>query len=271
VVLQSSDVQRRLSGAAVVLVGEHHGTPEHHALQQRVALSLARQRGSSRVVAAIEWLPRSARLALRGWLAGSEDATALSEAVAWQGVWGHDFDAYRPFFEALRAAGIAIEPVNAEPGLARAVARGIELDATQKALLPPLDSGDDAHRAWFAEQMRAMHGHHGAHHGAAAPDGAEAQARMARLYRAQLVWDETMARNIVSLLNEGFEQVVACAGMGHTTRGLGIAARLGSHAWLVVHPVMSLDDAMVRVADRPYPEREADLFWVPSAMQPTTR
>lgn len=266
-VLPQHEVIARLHAVEVILVGEHHGTAAHHALQGNVALSLAASGAKGSTVAAIEWLPHSARLAVRGWLGGNEAVDALAVATAWRETWGHDFDAYAGFFERLRRAGVAIEPINAEPGLARAVARGLELEPEKLALLPPLDSGTPAHRAWFEEQMSGMHGHH--HHGAG--QTSEAVARMDRLYRAQLVWDETMARNVLTLLQDGFERVVVCAGMGHTTRGLGVPARLGNRSRLIIHPVESTAEALARASNVQMPGREADIFWVPPSGQVAIR
>ncbi len=247
----------RLAEARVVLVGEAHGTASHHRFQATVAQALG-----SRAVAAVEWLPHSARFAVAGWLLSAESPEAFFDAIDWRRLWGHGTDAYAPFFSAMRGARIPVVPINAEPVLARAVARGTPLAPEDAARLPPLDTGSDAHRDWFFAQMAglgAAHGHGGAHGPGADPD------RLERMYRAQLVWDETMAGH-VRRLAEVHAPVVVCAGTGHTTRALGIAARLGELSFVIVHPAASLDEARARSRDVAFPEREADLFAVvPSA------
>jgi len=246
-------VYERLGAVEVVFVAEAHGEPAHHRLQAALVMALARHHGG-RTVAAVEWLPASARGALTAWLAGFEDVERLRAAVAWDDVWGHSFAAYVPFFETLRAARIAIEPINAEPGLARAIARGETLDAAQMALLPRLDTGTPEHQSWFEQQMSSMAGHGHGH--AVGPGGME------RLYRAQLVWDEVMAANVIRLL-EDKAHVVVCAGSGHITRALGVPSRIGAASHLIVMPLATLADVHARAADAPFPTREADLFWVP--------
>lgn len=252
--LSAGEALARLREARVVLVGEAHGTASHHALQAFIAGALNASGQPS--AAAVEWLPHSARFAVAGWLRSAEPVDAFFDAIGWARLWGHAAAAYAPFFDAMRAAGIPVVPVNAEPGLARAVARGTELSPEDAARLPPLDSGTDAHRRWFFAQMTGLgsaHGHGGAHGQGHDPE------RLERMYRAQLVWDETMARHVRALA-ERYATVVVCAGTGHTTRGLGIPARLGGLPARVVHPASSVDEAQSRSVDGDFPDREADLF-----------
>lgn len=227
---------------------------------------------------AVEWLPQSARLAVNGWLASTEPVEALGEAVGWARVWGHELEAYAPVLEAVRRLGFALVPVNAEPGLARLVARnGVAGVPPERAgELPPLDSGNAAHRAWFfgvMEQLHAAgHGHGHGHgqgqgqgHGPEKPDDL-----LERLYLAQLVWDESMARRVVALSAE-LARVIVFAGSGHIGFGFGIPERLGTLERLVVLPAESLAEARSRALDAPLSDgrggadaryREADLFAV---------
>lgn len=255
-VLSPDEVLARLTAARVVLVAEEHANPAFHAVQAEVVEVLERlavaSGDASGVALAIEWLPASSRATLEGWSAGDAAVEALRVATRWDEVWGHAFEAYEPLLLRVRAARVPILPINAEPGLARLVARGgVEgVPPERRAELPPLDSGNDAHRAWFAERMRdAGHGH--------AVEGAALE----RFYLAQLVWDETMAANVRAAA-ASYEHVVVAAGAGHVERGLGIAARLGPLRSLIVMPVADRADLAAHVSDAPFPDREADLLWL---------
>lgn len=273
-----SEARRRMLAARVVLVGEKHAEARSMATHAAVLSLLAEESRTSAV--AVEWLPQSARLAVRGWLASSEPVEALGEAVGWARVWGHALAAYAPVLEAVRRLGFSLVPVNAEPGLARLVARhGVDgVPPERAAELPPLDSANAAHRAWFfgvmAQLDAAGHGHghghghahgHGHGHGPRGPDDL-----LERLYLAQLVWDESMARRVVALSAE-FARVIVFAGSGHVGFGFGIPERLGALERLVVLPAESLAEARSRALEAPLSDgrgesgtryREADLFVV---------
>jgi uncharacterized iron-regulated protein len=254
-VVAPDELDRRLAAARVVLVGEEHANPAFHAVQEEVLWRVAKL-VSGRVAMGVEWLPRSTRPALEGFLGASPPASldALRAAVRWDELWGHDFQAYRPLLGAARRLGVAIVPLNAEPGLARLVAKGgVErVPPERRAELPPLTSGSEAHRAWFAARMEAAEKQH--------PGHAVTGEALERYYLAQLVWDETMA---AALREAAASQVVvAFAGLGHVERGLGIPARLGDLPCLVIVPVPSLAEAERRAREADFPEREADLFWV---------
>lgn len=259
-----AEARRRILSARVVLVGEKHAESRSMATHNAVLSLLSDEARTSAV--AVEWLPHSARLAVNGWLASTEPVEALGEAVGWARVWGHELAAYAPVLESIRRLGFALVPVNAEPGLARLVARhGADGVPPERAVeLPPLDSANAAHRAWFfgvMEQLGAAgHGHgHG-----------QDKDVLERMYLAQLVWDESMARRVVALSAE-LARVVVFAGSGHIGFGFGIPERLGALEKLVVLPAESLADARSRALDAPLSDgrgeagsryREADLFVV---------
>ncbi|MFO0748689.1 MAG: ChaN family lipoprotein [Myxococcota bacterium] len=246
----------RLGAVDVVLVGEEHGTPDFQATQLQVA-QVARVADYRSI--GVEWLPWSLRPTLAAFRGPSSPDVlrALYAAVDWPHTWGYAFSSYAPIFAWALDASMPVEPLNARPEIAHAVATDTvsSLPEALRAEVPPLDSGSDAHRAWFRARMAAAaHGSpHGHGHGPLDDAGLE------RFYRAQLVWDETMAGHVVALAGSG--KVVVFAGIGHTERALGIPARLGSLRYLVVRPVADEDEARVRVKDADFPEREADILW----------
>lgn len=260
-----AEVVARLGRARVVLVGEKHAEPNSMAVH-RVVLNMVAAQSTGSVAVAVEWLPNSARLAASGWIHSQEPVSSLGDAASWGRVWGHDLAAYAPVLEDIRHLGLGLAPINAEPGLARFVARqgpdGVPPE--RAAELPPLTSGNDAHRAWFYAVMEEMAAHgHGAH-------GGSTEDTLARLYLAQLVWDETMARHVATLADE-HTQVVVLAGTGHIGFGFGIPERLPELDKLVILPAESIEDAQRRMRDAPLSNgraearaalREADLFVV---------
>lgn len=258
-VLGDAALTDRLAASDVVLIGEQHAEPLSMAVH--VAVLEAAARLARPVVVAVEWLPGSARLAVKGWLSSDEPVESLGDAVGWDRVWGHELTAYAPVLEAARRLGCEVVPVNAEPGLARLVARGgvAGVPDERRAELPPLDTANERHRAWFFDVMREM----AAHHPAAGAHGQGGDEALERMYLAQLVWDETMSGRVAALAGAP-TLVVVMAGQGHIGRGYGVPERLPERlSRLVVLPASDLDEARSRASGAPFPDREADLFAVP--------
>ncbi len=211
-----------LADAAIVVVGERHGDPMFHEVQRQVVLHARRHR--PKVAVAVEWLPHTAGQVVDAWMrTPAKTVDELAQAVGWKAIWGHNLDAYRRLLETTRQNAVELRPVNAPPGISRLVARsgGKPVDGKWRHAVPPLTSGTEAHFNYFAGLMRAAgHGHH---HGLD-------ESSLRRLYRAQLVWDETMAYEVNRLRRSLGENtiIIVFAGIGHTDFGHGIPARLST-------------------------------------------
>ncbi|TNF26570.1 MAG: hypothetical protein EP329_21040 [Deltaproteobacteria bacterium] len=259
--LSDADVAGRLADVRCIYVAEQHAVPAYHAVQRAVLERLARAGRS--VVVGVEWLPASSREIVETWLAGDEPVEALAAALDWEHRWGHDFAAYAPIFAWARAHRVDVVPVNAERGLAREVARTplAELSEETRAALPPLDTGNPRHRALFDAMMHAAMSGHGGH--------ALPALVLDRYYMAQLVWDETMSRNVATLLTDPAHPdraVVVFAGLGHIRFGLGVPQRvlaLTGQPYAIVLPTPAdALDAQAWTGATAYPDREADILWV---------
>jgi uncharacterized iron-regulated protein len=219
------EVLSRARATPVVMIGEQHDQATHHALQADVVAALASD-GPSLVVG-LEMLPWERQEALDAFNAGRLDAEGLAAAVDWKSTWGFDFSLYAPIFRAGHERGATFRALNPPRALVRAVrAKGVEgLSAAERAILPELDLGDDAHRAWFRglfqspDSAGSARERHGPHH-------AMDDAAFAGFYAAQVTWDEAMAQTTVRALEDGARQVVVIAGAGHVARGRGVPQRV---------------------------------------------
>ena len=241
--------------ARVLYVAERHGDPVSHRAQLQVA-TMAATVGP--VVVAVEWLPASSQPTLDAWIAGKIPDGELPTRLRWRKLWGHPWKAYAPIFHWCRRRRVPMVALNAEPGLARAVGRGGPLTTAQKNQLPALNTGTAAHRARFDEMMRAAAGAHSHHF---------TPARLAAYYRAQLVWDETMATNVSAILRRVSRDtvVVVCAGGGHLLYRFGLPERVvGAPDALVVRPV---SDTPTEPEPSRSGRRRADWLWVVSDAQ----
>ena len=197
----------------IIYVAETHDNPASHRVQFELLRAVA-QRYPGRTALAMEMFIPAQQASLDAWVAQELDEKSFLKV--WYSNWKMDIAYYREILDYCQAAGIPILGINAEKSLIQAVARKdfAELSAEEQARLPAtLDLADPYHQALTA----AIFGGH-------------AQgARLAGFQRAQTLWDETMAENIVRFLaspqGDDFHLLVF-AGGNHVRNGYGIPRRV---------------------------------------------
>lgn len=211
--LTFDDVLARARTAQVVVVGEQHDQAVHHELQRRVVAALVAP--NVRLAVGFEMLSWGFQEPLDRLATGKLDPDAFAAEIDWKKAWGFPFELYRPVFVAAVEGGARLVALNAPRELVRAVRqKGLaNLSADELQKLPDLDVGDPLHREWFA--------------GIFAAGGHEmAQSEVEAFYVAQVLWDESMADRAARALDDGAEQVIVLAGVGHVARGRGIPQRV---------------------------------------------
>lgn len=197
----------------IVYVAETHDNPAAHRVQLDLLRAVA-QRYPGRTAIAMEMFIPAQQASLDAWVAQELDEKSFLKV--WYSNWKMDIAYYREILDYCRAAGIPILGINAEKSLIQAVSRKdfAELSEEDQARLPAtLDLADPYHQTLTA----AIFGGH-------------AQgARLAGFQRAQTLWDETMAENIVRFLaspqGDDFRLLVF-AGGNHIRNGYGIPRRV---------------------------------------------
>lgn len=211
------DVLGRASATGVVLLGEVHDDPEHHAWQLRVASAL-HARGRPLVIG-VEMLPRSAQPALDRWVAGASSEAEFLQAVRWTETWGHDPELYLPLFRFARDRRIPMLALNVDRGLIAKVGRvgwqAVPV-AEREGVGDPAPPAE-AYRRSLAEVF-ADHG---------GPPGGGDPGRLERFVQAQTTWDRAMAEAIAAGSAARPTAVIAgIVGRGHIEHGWGIPHQL---------------------------------------------
>ncbi|MDP2343687.1 MAG: ChaN family lipoprotein [Deltaproteobacteria bacterium] len=252
--LSFSAVLERLRESKVVVVGEQHDQASHHELQRRVVQAMAGD--GPGLVVGLEMLSWEHQPELDRFNQGDVDADGLRDAVDWKKAWGFDFGLYEPIFNVGHTGGARFLALNAPRGLVRSIRRqGLDgLSPSDRAMVPELDLGDPLHRAWF-ERIFSSAGHPLK---AADVDG---------FYRAQVLWDESMADRAATAIKEGARQVIVLAGAGHVANGRGIPQRverrLGVRVLAVV-PMSGVDNGnAVEAIQKAVRAGEGDILVVP--------
>jgi uncharacterized iron-regulated protein len=204
----------RLGLAPLVILGEVHDNPEHHAAQAWL-VSAIRPKGL-----AFEMIPRSAEGAVARLRREGADTAALAAALDWEARGWPDFALYAPILAAAPAAevtGGAIDRAGARTAIdagAAAAARGlIGAAAARYGLDRPLDPADAAEAA--QEQVDA-------HCGAIPEDLA------ARMVEAQRLRDAAFADALLRARTLGGGAAVLIAGAGHAREDRGTPAALAA-------------------------------------------
>lgn len=201
-----------LAEARVIYVAETHDRESDHLYQFDLLRGL-RARG---VGYSLGWEMFEApqQPLLDAWARGNLTTEGLLEKTDWQQRWGRYSDVYEKILRWSRAENIDSIALNAPAALSGKLARGEALSPEERGQIPtgyrPIPGGFER----FSEQMGQN-----PHAGAAGAEG------LKRYYAAQLLWDQTMAENIVGYLRAHPDgKLVVLLGRGHVEGGYGVPA-----------------------------------------------
>jgi len=205
-----------LARADLVLIGERHDHPDHHALQARILEALVAR--GRRPAVAFEMLDGDDAQAVAAATQGGGDvptrAAALRVGVAWDESGWPDWALYAPVFEAALAAGLPIVAANLTRAELHALGHGgaAALPAGRRGALGLDAPADPEERHALAEQIREAHCGH-------APE-----AMLDRMVDVQRAWNAQLARALADPARaapEGAGAAVLIAGNEHVRRDRG--------------------------------------------------
>ena len=262
--LDLKDILPLLSASKHIYVGETHDSRADHQVQLSVLKTLAAM--GHQVVIGVEWLPHTSQGALSQWMAEPLNKENFLQLTDWDKVWGFDIELYWPILRWAHENRVPVIGLNAPHNLVFGFAQHGRAGLTpeDQALLPPLDSANEAHRAYFVDMMRkAAQSMQGANHHAGFEKHIDAY------YQAQLIWDETMAREVSELLRapeHRLHTIVVFAGRAHVDFGLGIPERvlaLSKHDYLTISPATQDHPPTTEAEEQEKgrPVARAHMFW----------
>lgn len=230
-----------LARADLVLVGERHDHPDHHALQARLLEALAAR--GRRPAVAFEMLDADDAPALAAALATPGDAAARAEAIRaavdWDASGWPAWALYAPVFAAALAADLPVVAANLARGERHAIARGgaAALPAARRAALGLGAPADPAERAALVEQIREAH------------CGRAPESHLERMVDVQRAWNAQLARALADAARSTPENVggaVLIAGNEHVRRDRGAPrwlARFAPDAQVATVGLLEVDPA----------------------------
>lgn len=201
----SAEFWDSLLAADVIYIGERHDQAADHEYQFEIVRGL-KQRG---VEFAIGWemFEAPTQPLLDEWFARRLETEALLARTEFRQRWGKHSPLYEKMLRWSQLASVPSVALNAPRGLSGKLAKGEKLSPAEKQMLPvgyrPLEGGLEN----FISQM----GGHGA--GLDYP----------KYYRAQTLWDQSMADQILrAQRRQPQRKIVVFVGRGHVENGFGI-------------------------------------------------
>ncbi len=247
-----NDFYADLMTARAVCIGEEHSNPHAHWAQLQVLdqISQRAQAANEQMAVGMEMFQRPFQGVLDDYVAGRIDEAAMLARTGWKERWGFDYALYRPLIRMAVERKAQLLALNVLTELKKKFSKkGIDgLTPEDRAKIPELDLDDAQHRAWWDSQMMDHPGgDHGHGHGHDGPSSEE-KAMFDRMYKVQVLWDETMADTAARWLKGGDDRmIVILAGDGHCHDSAIVKrlARRGVGKVLSVHPVIDTGDGEV--------------------------
>jgi uncharacterized iron-regulated protein len=202
---QALDRATTFAGADVVILGEFHDNPTHHAHQARAVATLAPK------ALVFEMLTPEAASKMPDTL---PDAATLGQIFGWEAAGWPDFSMYYPIFAAAptaRVYGAEVPRTEARRAIKDGPIAVFGPEAAAYGLTDPLPPDDQSARE--AEQAKA-------HCDALPPDLLPAMVDVQRLR------DAALARAVVQAMADTGGPVVVITGNGHARRDQGLAQPL---------------------------------------------
>ncbi len=194
------------AGADVIILGEVHDNPRHHAAQAEVVAAL------QPAALVFEMLTSAQAGLITGENRGDE--AGLRAALKWDDAGWPDFSYYYPIFVAGKAARVLGAGLT-RPAARKAFKTGVLLDFGAEAELYGLDRAlDEAEQAARLEFQRAAHCN-------ALPENL-----LAGMVELQRLRDAYLARAVVEALEAVGGPVVVITGNGHARKDRGLAVYL---------------------------------------------
>lgn len=203
----SPELWTSLTAADVIYVGERHTEAADHEYESAIIKGL-KARG---IPFAIGWemFEVSQQPLLDAWQGGGISTEVLLAKTDWATHWGKYSPIYEKMLRWSKGAGVENYALNAPASLSRHIARGETLTPEERSLLPIGYRALPGGLEHFKSQM-------GSHPGQGKID-------YARYYKAQTLWDQSMADRVVQFRNlKPDRKLVVFAGRGHVEAGYGI-------------------------------------------------
>lgn len=247
--LDFQNIIDRVSDKQIIYVGESHDRFEHHRVQLEVIRAL--HENNTKIAVGMEMFQKPFQSVLDDYISGTIGEKEFLKKSEYFKRWRFDYNLYREILHYAKAHRIPVIALNLDRDIVAKVSRnGIQAlsDEEREKLPEHIDLSNDVYK----KRLQDFFEQH----------GQSAQRNFDFFYQAQIVWDETMARNLDAYIREHPEySVVVIAGIGHMAFGSGIperAFRLNNRSYSIIlndeNPEQGIADYILYPAELNAPE-----------------
>ncbi len=214
-----------LTKQKVVFIGEQHNQFSNHLNQLKIIKAMVK--AGKKVAIGMEMFQEPYQKYLDEYITGKISEKEMLKKTEYFKRWKYNYHLYRPIILYAKRKKLPIVALNIEKEITKKVVReGIDsLDTREKSRVP--DSIDFSNTR-YKDELRNIFSSH----------SSKSFKNFDEFYYAQLLWDETMAKNVSRFLKKHPDYSMAVlAGNGHVMFGFGIPDRVkrrGIHRYKIV-------------------------------------
>ncbi|MDT8338900.1 MAG: ChaN family lipoprotein [Sulfurimonas sp.] len=220
-----NDVVDEIAKNRVVYIGEKHTEFSSHLNQLKIIKAMYKQ--NPKLAIGMEMFQHQFQKHLDDFIAGKISEKEMIAKTEYFKRWKYDYELYRPIILFAKAKRIPIVALNIDREITRKVVNG-GFDSLSKEQLEVIPGSINFENSKYREQLKGIFGMH----------ESKSFKNFDEFYHAQLLWDESMAKNMAEFMNKNPAYSMAVlAGNGHVMHGHGIpdrAKRRGVSDYIIV-------------------------------------
>lgn len=210
-----------LMSKRVIYIGETHNSLPDHLLQLRIIEALYQK--DPRLAIGMEMFPASSQTSLDNYTkkGSTMDEKTFLKQSDYYNVWSYDYRLFRDIFQFARSKHLSVRGLNLDRSIVSEVYRNGNIDSLSEEVKSQLPLDRNLDLTGYQQRLELVHNAH--------VNGSHGQGSSSGFIQAQGLWDESMATNIVSFLQDYPDyKMVVLAGNQHTRKDSGIPPRVAA-------------------------------------------
>jgi len=209
-----NDILGDIVKSRVVFVGEKHTQFSSHLNQLKIIKAMYKK--NRHLAIGMEMFQKPFQKYLDEFIIGKITEKEMLKKTEYFKRWKYDYELYRPIIIFAKEKRIPIIALNIDRDITKKVVNN-GLDALSKKQRSQVADSINFANTKYKQQLKSIYGMH----------QSKSFKNFEEFYHAQLIWDETMATNIVDYLQKNPKNNMAVlAGNGHIMYGYGIPSRI---------------------------------------------
>ena len=232
-----NDVIDEIAKNRVVYVGENHTDFSSHLNQLKIIKAM--YKNNPMLSIGMEMFQKQFQKHLDEFVSGKIDEKEMLKKTEYYKRWKYDYELYRPILLFAKEKQIPIVALNIDREITKKVVNG-GFDSLSKEQLAEVPDSINFDNAKYKEQLKEVYSLH----------QSERFENFEQFYHAQLLWDESMAKNMVDFMKKNPDYSMAVlAGNGHIMHGHGIPSRAKRRGITDYKIVLNLTNPEPGIAD----------------------